>query len=428
MSDLAPGSASASLVPEGPEERGLVWVPETDTDRAAVRQQLDHILGSPHFKTGSRSPALFRYLVENSLAGQTDLKERTVGIEVFGREPAYDTNLDPVVRVTASRIRHRLARYYEDPGHETETRIVLPAGSYVPVFRLPLGRCVSGEGPGAAVCTADVHENAPAPPHAPAGRHNKWLKYLACTCAVVLAAGLLLFAVRSHPQTGLDLFWGPVLDSPGAVLICMGTGLPTSQRDSVKPDSALTIIEQRQVDIVSWPDALTMSRLTGFLIQRGKPFQTQRDSGTSLATLRSNPAVFIGAFNNRWVLRLTAQGRFRFENDRLPHTMSIVDAQNPARRDWNVVTDVPFSEFKEDYGMVMRILDPTTERIVVVAGGLGSYGTVAAGEFLTTAKYVEALAAHAPSGWNRKNLQVVFKTRVIEGSSGPPQILDTYFW
>jgi hypothetical protein len=428
MSGLAPGSAFASLAPEGPEEPGPVWMPETDADRAAVCRQLECILGSPQFKTGSRGPALFRYLVENALAGHSDLKERTVGIEVFGREPAYDTNLDPVVRVTASRIRHRLARYYEDPGHRTEIRIALPAGSYVPVFRLQSRPSNPGENLPTPVNGEDVHESAAGPFLAAVGRGNAWLKYATCAFAVVLATGLLLFAMRSTGQTGLDLFWGPVLDSPGPVLVCMGTGLPTSQRDSVKPDSALTIIEQRQMDIVSWPDALTMSRLTGFLIQRRKPFQVQRDSGTSLATLRSDPAVFIGAFNNRWVLRLAGQGRFRFENDKLPSTMSIVDAQSPVRRDWSVVTTAPFSEFKEDYGMVMRILDPTTERMVVVAGGLGSYGTVAAGEFLTTPRYMQLLAAGAPPNWARKNLQVVFKTRVIEGGSGPPQILDTYFW
>ena len=255
-----------------------------------------------------------------------------------------------------------------------------------------------------------------------------WVKCAAYVSAAALGAALLVWTVRPTAQTGLDRFWGPVLDSAGPVLICMGTGLAPSQRDLAKPDSALTIVEQRRSDIVSWPDALTMSRLTGLMIQRHKLFQLQRDTNTSLAALRSDPAIFIGAFNNRWVMRLTGQVRFRFENDKSPNTMSIVDTQQPSRQDWKVVTTTPFSEFKEDYGIITRILDPTTERMLVVAGGLGSYGTMAAGEFLTTPKYIQMLADSAPAGWATKNLQVVFKTRVIEGNSGPPQILDTYFW
>jgi hypothetical protein len=48
----------------------------------------------------------------------------------------YDTNQDPIVRASAAEIRKRIAQYYHEPGHETELRIELPLGSYVPVFHL----------------------------------------------------------------------------------------------------------------------------------------------------------------------------------------------------------------------------------------------------------------------------------------------------
>src|SRR5262249_21580094 len=114
------------------------WIPESDRERQAIREHLDRMLASPLFKNSRRYPGLLRFVVERSLQGfREPLKERTLGIEVFGRNPDYDTNMDPVVRTTAVEIRKRIARYYDDPTHANEIRIDLPAGSYTPEFHLP---------------------------------------------------------------------------------------------------------------------------------------------------------------------------------------------------------------------------------------------------------------------------------------------------
>src|ERR1700682_6108413 len=116
-------------------------VSETEVDRAAVPDQLERILANPLFKNSKRYPTLLRYVVERTLDGHPgELKERTLGIEVFGRDPDYDTNLDPVVRTTAAEIRKRLAQYYQELNHETEPRIDLPLGSYAARFQAPLGK------------------------------------------------------------------------------------------------------------------------------------------------------------------------------------------------------------------------------------------------------------------------------------------------
>jgi len=113
-------------------------MPETDAERSAIREQLERILSSALFKNSKRYPNLLRFVVERALEGHTDpLKERTLGVEVFGREPDYDTNLDPVVRTTAVEIRKRIAQYYHEAGHEMEIRIDFPPGTYMPEFRMP---------------------------------------------------------------------------------------------------------------------------------------------------------------------------------------------------------------------------------------------------------------------------------------------------
>jgi hypothetical protein len=62
------------------------------------------------------------------------LKERVIGVELFGRSPDYDTGEDAIVRVTASDVRKRLLQHYGQYGATSGLRITLPLGSYVPVI------------------------------------------------------------------------------------------------------------------------------------------------------------------------------------------------------------------------------------------------------------------------------------------------------
>jgi hypothetical protein len=101
-----------------------------------VREQLRRLVAHPLFTNSKRYPVLLTYTVEQTLLGNAgDLKERTIGVEAFGREPSYDVNLDPVVRTTAAEVRKRLIQYYYSPDHAGELVIELPLGSYVPSFR-----------------------------------------------------------------------------------------------------------------------------------------------------------------------------------------------------------------------------------------------------------------------------------------------------
>src|ERR1700761_629427 len=116
-----------------------------------VREQLKRLLAHPLFANSKRYPVFLAYTVEQTLLGNAgELKERTIGVEAFGREPNYDVNLDPVVRTTAAEVRKRLIQYYYSPDHAGELIIELPVGSYVPSFREPLSRLRAD---------ADIHES-----------------------------------------------------------------------------------------------------------------------------------------------------------------------------------------------------------------------------------------------------------------------------
>src|ERR1039457_5047088 len=105
-----------------------------------VREQLSRLLANPYFSHSKRFPTFLQFVIEQTLAGEADnIKERTLGIEIFGRDADYDTASDPIVRVTAAGIRKRVAQYYQDPAHVNEMRIALPSGSYIPKFYWPKG-------------------------------------------------------------------------------------------------------------------------------------------------------------------------------------------------------------------------------------------------------------------------------------------------
>src|SRR5580658_3846833 len=115
-----------------------IWTPSNELERGAVQQQVEHLLASPLFHSSKRYPQFLRFVVARALEGQTDqLKERILGMEIFDRPPDYDTNKDPIVRVTAAEIRKRIEQYYQDPKHNHEIRLFLPAGSYAPQFYWP---------------------------------------------------------------------------------------------------------------------------------------------------------------------------------------------------------------------------------------------------------------------------------------------------
>lgn len=107
----------------------------------AVREVLQDIVASRHFRSSRRSRQFLEYVVEQKLLGNEGLiKERLIGIEVFGRNSNYATGEDPVVRVQAGEVRRRLELYQAEV-HHGAVLFELPTGSYVPIFRLrpPVG-------------------------------------------------------------------------------------------------------------------------------------------------------------------------------------------------------------------------------------------------------------------------------------------------
>jgi len=78
---------------------------------------------------------LLRFLVDSTLKGDAvHLKETTIGVAVFGRNPDYDPKVDTIVRSQAWRLRSKLKKYYSSEGAMDPIVIEVPIGHYVPTF------------------------------------------------------------------------------------------------------------------------------------------------------------------------------------------------------------------------------------------------------------------------------------------------------
>jgi hypothetical protein len=105
----------------------------------------------------------------------------------------------------------------------------------------------------------------------------------------------------------------------------------------------------------------------------------------------------------------------------------IVDRRNSTSVLWKVAQPAS-GGMSEDYAIVTRVFEPTTEKTVISAAGIETYGTLAASEFVTEPTYLEAALGAAPPDWRRKNVQFVLGTKIIDGTPGPPRILAVQFW
>lgn len=395
-------------------------------DAVVLRSQLDRILNSAHFKNSKRCQSLLTYVVEEALRGHLDrLKERTIGVEVFGRDPAYDTNEDAVVRTAAAEVRKRLAQYYMEPQHEGEIRIDLPLGSYLPEIRLEVS-------PG----QPEVHS-------------KRWWWLLAAAAVLVAAAGTWLWQRAS--QSDLERFWAPLLQDHEVVQICVGqpvrlykfAGTRRSELDGKMaevpegPDrtemlrrTTLTLQDLGMVGehFFSRGTALAMVNLAALIHSKGSLYRVRSGAIALYAELRGSPVILVGAYNNDWTMRLTSGLRFYFDRDGAARTTTIRDRQHPGDSRWMVPYIPQQWDRSEDYAIITRVLDPETERTVISAAGVEEYGTLTASEFVTNPSYLSEAFRNAPKDWYRKNIEVVLKTKIVGGTPGPPQVLATCFW
>jgi hypothetical protein len=420
-------------------EQVLVQDRESPTP-AEVRLQLRNILESPAFHGSKRCQQFLEYACEKSLAGEVaDLKERTVAVEVFGRNPHSDLGEDTIVRVGAREVRKRLAQYYVTPaGVASEIRIDLPSGSYVPDFRY-------------------VNATKELPPAVTAGHPKRRAarRYFLAGGAILLAAAaavvVMTWPSRNPNLAAFQIFWDPVFQSPEPLLLAVAhpivyhpslralkmseQALPPEstplQRPIHVPPKSLNGSDLIPVfnQYVGFGDMVVATQVAAMLARHSKDVRIRLASGVEFEDLRQAQTLLIGAITNRWTMELQQSWRFQFS--RTPDLEAvIVDAgapQTKARPQWAIpARDDGLAQ--EDYILVSRLQSSLTGGFLLVAAGLKQFGTEAAGRLLTDPDRLGAILNRMPTGWDKKNLQIVLHAKVIGNTPAQPEVVAWQVW
>jgi hypothetical protein len=399
-------------------------------DRQDIDQQVGRILQHPLFHQSKRLPVFLRHIVTESLNGGTEgsTKERTLGVEVFGRKPDYDNNSDPIVRVTATELRKKLAQYYYEDGHSDEIRIELPPGTYLPKFR----RSRSDDLAADSLAERQKLELEPAPPAAieaaaapavlPIPVSKSFLNLFGISGGFLLlgvVVALLGQSIWAHFPSGLDRFWANFIGGSNRMLIVMPViGSDNSKFQSSAPRG--TSVSPN----LSLEDTNIAVHIASQIERRRGHYQLVSSSEVGLDELRTGPSILIGALDNVWTMRLMKTLPFVFEEAPDHRTGRILDSTSPTSKAWTVNIDMPHERISHDYGILARFTNRMTGQPAIVVAGISSQGTQAAGELLRAPEF-ESIRSIAQGG---NDFEVVIEVDAIDGHAGRPQVVASKVW
>ena len=387
-----------------------------------IREELSRVLASHEFRSSKRSQDFLRYVIEHTLNGRADLlKERTIGIDVFGRPTSYDPSEDATVRVKAGEVRKRLGLYYSDQGARNPIRIELPSGTYVPEFHANASADVALPVPTVAV--PSPLPQAPGPEPAPHG--GTWFLWAGLATILAGIAILLIYLAGRPAATALDAFWAPVLLGNAPVMVGAAY-VPVWNLDrdpnATGPPSPGDYVELTD-QFVGGGDLIAISRLTSMFTRMKRPYRVKVGSDVSFPDLRTGPAVLVGYSYTRWK-EISSQLRYFIDAGRRP--LCILDNGKPT--DWALPNLPRDRRAVEDYAIVSRVFHPDTHAMLVELAGITQYGTDAAGDLVTNPDLMSESLRGAPPDWQKKNLQLVLHVKVIAGAPSSPQVVKSYFW
>ena len=205
-------------------------------DLNACWELAERIAASSHLRRSTRLRDLLLFICRRHLKeGCTLLREHEIGIEVFGRAPKYDTNVDNIVRANVSELRKRIDAYFENEGKHEVLLLELPRGSYLPIFSFRPAVPIAAS-PEAAAPSAPSAAPPAQSAESSAGRLQRWpsigfarnlpLILIPLLAITAIALGVQNFRLsRSieetkrafypwHYEPTVAAFWSNFLDTP----------------------------------------------------------------------------------------------------------------------------------------------------------------------------------------------------------------------
>ncbi|HJQ69757.1 MAG TPA: hypothetical protein VKA70_12330 [Blastocatellia bacterium] len=428
---------------------------ETEVTREAKIEQLERLLESRGLHGSESLKAFLRFVVLKSIENQqSDIKEYTIAIEVFGRSKSYDSRSDSVVRVQASRLRAKLQDYYANEGKLDPVIIDLPKGHYAPVFSYSSGADGATDSIDAPEAVA---QELPA-----AGRARWWRWAVAAFAILVVGIGILALNYRSEarqPPAGSDSrrgrsaeissampLWQDFLRSSEPVLVAFSntlfegtaeTGMKimkpmqSSQESGPQPAARPSGVSEADQTITEHytgvGEVMGVYFLGDFFSKAEHQFRVKRSLLLNWDDLKTENIVILGSPAENFVLReLPQEQDFRFgpvkdENQRM--TFGIINTKPKAGEQavYLAKQEGPSrSQISEDYAIVSLLRGLDAEHRLMILAGITTFGTQAAAEYVTRPEYVKELidklnAASADAPRLPSYYQVLVKVKVNGG-------------
>lgn len=440
----------------GPAQPAKEIIEPQDTLPLRVLRALDEILKSSHFRTSKQSQHLLQYIVSQSLEGRVEgLKERIIGVEVFGRPHDYDTNADPIVRSRAAELRKKLAQYYVEEGSECPIRIKFSPGSYLATFS-DAGELNRKEisSSGNTPIQPQVMPECSSGPEALGGsssltrRKRAFPRFGLLTVGVALVLSALgVTAYKLQPKDPLKQFWSPFLKSTGPVLIYTGSNpvyMPSSQLierfrathhvnelDAAGYEFLIPLSEDQRLKagdlvpvkglMVTLGDVSANVSVTSLLTHFKHGYDLRSGEDVAFGDLKESPAILIGAFNNAWTLQMTGDLPIVFGSG------LTIREQGKTARQWSPVAS-PDTGVQVDYALVARLPHSKTGEPLITIAGIEQSGTRAAAEFITSSQGVNDLIRSLPEDWMNMNLEFVLQTKVVKDIPTTPTLVAVRAW
>jgi len=424
----------SSMNPIDAREADILKLAGSENDLALLRQHLKDILEGTAFRGSHRSGQFLSYIVERAVTGNFEtLKERVIGVELFGRSPSYDTGEDAIVRVTASDVRKRLLQHYGQYGSTSSFRISLPLGSYIPEIAhdepVPNGiGTVPRPGP---VPHPNPHPGTPASLnespaaqnvlHAPAtlpslqsarrGLINQPLWLLPGILVLVLNLGLWsLFWFRSGaaPVPVSELPWSVIFNpAHSAHLITSDPGIVNVQELT---GSQLSVSDYANRKYIPEPNTLTPDEIRFSRILLGGDSSSAASVDTpiavGIATLARNSSsrldvyaarsfrfadlktddnfIFLGSpRSDPWMSLFNDQLDFQFSFDKASGQEFIRNVRPRQNELAAYYPTAPGWATGQSFGIVALVQNPDQDGHVLLLAGANGEGTEAAGKLVT---------------------------------------------
>jgi beta-glucanase (GH16 family) len=138
-------------------------VPASPSNFKEEREELEQVISHPKISRSTSLVKFLSFICNKYFDGESnEIREHTIAVEALGRkESNFDSQADPIVRVTARALRNKLREFYDNEGESHPLQIVLPLGHYIPQFVRREDRVEEVETPaGSAFIHTDSTESA----------------------------------------------------------------------------------------------------------------------------------------------------------------------------------------------------------------------------------------------------------------------------